>query len=554
MYSAQPQKEAIRSTYKHPWHGPQIPQGRGKRVDSNKKMLNPYISHKSHIGKIARKGPLEKPGQSKDTPPGYETRYWSSTPSSPPKWSSPNSPAKGSINIKYYPQRSPNASKAEEHWGKNYPIKKNHKNRHLTPKQKRIIQKSSQRGSGHNAKQHKQINNKTLEKITLQKVELELKDQQVARLVSEMARLQRGIYVYTIKLRSNKLKIIHQRKYIRDISERSLMLQRKNMAMKRVVSGLSELRKENQQQKELILKLAYHCENYKELVLLLKDAETMNESLRRMVRNEASSNPHYTGNYEGFIPLSHPETTSVQSPYRYAKSLNPKASCFKAITNEKYPNIKFTDDEWATIKEQICSPNKTRKTEKLKPNHTMKTEKIKTNFFAAEMKRMFAEACIEGPAISSKVLVKVQIDVVKENHNDAVKVALPVLVLKSPPSSEQQSPVADKVLKSTLSSCQQDAESVTNIPVDNIVHHDKLTSFSPAADKQQLNVSKKVEDMSSSEKVEGMNFQAKNDRKPGFAPANWGDCGTEDTEFLAALLSIQDNEKIDQTFGFENLY
>jgi len=159
---------------------------------------------------------------------------------------------------------------------------------------------------------------------------------------------------------------------------------------------------------------------------MLREAESLNASLKRMVQDEAASNPRFTGNKTGLLPLTPSGTTSLGSPYKHKKSLNPEASCFKSMNHDKRHNH-FTDDELTIIKEQICSP--TRKTQEKKPNSLV-----------AEMKRKFAEACKEDGGMSSKVLVKVIINFVQENDdNVAVKVELPVLVLKSRRSSILQS-------------------------------------------------------------------------------------------------------------------
>jgi len=148
--------------------------------------------------------------------------------------------------------------------------------------QKRITRKSdqsSQKMHARNAKQYKQIKRRMVKKLNQQEVELEQKDQDVVRFVTEVERLQRTIRACTLELRETQIKVKkHFRDNIRAILKTDQMLEAENIALKDLVSGLSDLRKENEQQKGRILELAYLYMNWGNIVTMLKEVEARNES------------------------------------------------------------------------------------------------------------------------------------------------------------------------------------------------------------------------------------------------------------------------------------
>jgi len=234
MYSDQPldNKEAGRNFSNHVWHGP--PKTPVREISVN--------------------------------------RYRSSLPPCTPKSTSTESSVNESINNNHYPKRTQDTSEAkdyrdklhptgnQEFRDKSYPQKKDSRKR-TTNNPTRTHHQSSQIMHAHNVKQHKQIKNRMVKKLNQQGVELGQKDQEVALMVTEVKRLQRGVNATTVELQNTKVKIKNHFRYISAILKTGRMLQAKNLAMKDLVSGLAALRKENKQQKERILELAYHCKN-----------------------------------------------------------------------------------------------------------------------------------------------------------------------------------------------------------------------------------------------------------------------------------------------------
>lgn len=471
MYSKQSQygNEAGRNFSNHGWREPRKPKG----------VFVQFSSTEDNIRK------------------DLGLRYLSSSTPSPPQYSPPKLTVNGSINNNHYSQRPPDASNAKEYRDNLSPVgnqqyqdkswtkTKNDQIRNLTQNPTRNYQQSSPKIYAHNLKLYKQNKLRMLKKLNQQEKELGLKDQRVARMIAEVARLERGIHVSTVGLRNAKIKIKNQSRYIRAIFEKGRMLNTKNLQMKDDISGLEALKRENQQQKEQIQVMAYNLKNWGELVLLLKKAETLNKALRRMVKTEAFSSPRYTDNFTGFLPLSPPTTSSLGSPYKHTKPLNPEASCFKSITHRNSPNIQLADDEKSIIKEKITNPNQARK-----------IDTKNDDFFAAEMKRKFAEVCKEDNVVRRTFFVKVNLDVIKENDNSfAVKVALPVFMSNSSSSSHRE-PVNAKV----------------------------------------------------------MNFPGKDYRKYDLSSAKQSERDTEAENNQFEALSLQNYETISQTFGFEDLY
>jgi len=275
-----------------------------------------------------------------------------------------------------------------------------------------------------NAKQYKQIKSRMVRKLNQQEVELEQKDQEIARLVTEVERLQRVFQACTFELRETQIEVRKDFRYINAILETGQMLQADNMALKDLVSGLSDLRKENEKQKGRILELAYYCKSWGKIVTMLKEAEALNDSLRRMFPIEASSSPRYTCNFGVFFPSYRQATGPSGSPtstsgslYNHTKLLNPEASCFKSITHRQSPNTQFTDDEKSILNEHIGNPNQT-------PQRDTK----KASFFESEMKRKFAETCKEDHDESWPNF----------HDNFAVKVELPVFMPNSSRRSHEQ--------------------------------------------------------------------------------------------------------------------
>jgi len=194
---------------------------------------------------------------------------------------------------------------------------------------------SSQKMHACNAKQYKQIKRRMVKKQNQQEVKLEQKDQDVVRFVTEVERLQRTIHTCTFELRETQRKVKKHCRYIRAIHKTDQMLQAENVALKGLVSGLSDLRKENEQQKRRIQELAYHCKNWGNIVAMLKEAEARNESLRRMVQIEESSTPGLICNFGMFSPSRFRATGNFGSPtstlgshYNHTKLLNPGGGVF----------------------------------------------------------------------------------------------------------------------------------------------------------------------------------------------------------------------------------
>jgi len=409
------------------------------------------------------------------------------------------------------------------------------------------VPQTSQKMLAYNEKQHKKKMIRMQKKLKKQGVKLGLKDQEVVKMVAEVEHLKRGIHVNTIGIRNTKLKIMSQRRYVQEIVETIRMLHAKNMAIKEAVSGLGGLRKENEKQKKQMLELAYYCKNYEELVLLVREAEAMNEFLQRKVYIEASSpsQTRYIGNSPGVLPNTYPTTGTLGTPFKH-KPLNPNASCFKSITPHKYPSYRLADDEKGMIIEQKCNPN-----------IKQRPVKIKTNSFAAEMKRKFVEACREDQTLRSEVVVKVSLNVVQEKDNSiAVNVALSVLVTSASCSSDKSPPVDDNETESSNSSSQIAVPTLADVPDEDFAHHRQLPSFSSSSDHLQLGVFPKVDEDRALYKGDAMSISLKcvNDRKFDLARAKQGHCDTEGTQFLINALSARNEENIYQTFGFENSY
>jgi len=313
-------------------------------------------------------------------------------------------------------------------------------------------------------------------------------------LVTEVERLQRTFHACTLELRETQIEVKKHFRYIRAILETGQMLQADNMALKDLVSGLSDLRKENEKQKGRILELAYNCKDWGKIVTMLKEAEALNGSLRRMFQIETSSTPRYTCNFGVFSPsylqatgTSGSPTSTSGSLYKHTKLLNPEASCFKRITHRQSPNTQYTDDENSILNEQIGNPNQT-------PQRDTK----KSSFFAAEMKRKFWETGKEDHDERWPIFLKASLNVIKLNDNSfAVKVELPVFMSNSSRRSHKQ-PGNVKIMK----------------------------------------------------------LRGKDDRACDFTPAKQGKSGTavEGHQFLVDAFLSPNDEKICQKFGFEDLY
>jgi len=163
--------------------------------------------------------------------------------------------------------------------------------------------------------------------------------------------------------------------------------------------------------------------------LLVREAEAMNKSLKLMVYAEASSptEMQYISN-SGWGEHNMLPCLGTPGPsFKRAKPLNPQASCFKSLSPRKKVLVK----------------------DKGNHNKNQSPAKVKSSFFAAEMKRKFAELCREDKKLRSKSLVNVSLNVVREKDNSVtVKVALPVMLTKYSPSSHKPADDLSMNLKS----------------------------------------------------------------------------------------------------------
>lgn len=376
-------------------------------------------------------------------------------------------------------------------------------------------------------------------------IELELKNKKIARLAAEVARLEKCIHVSTIGIGTTKLKIRAQHMYTQQRLKMLRLLQAKNLGIKRATCRLGDLRRVNEKQKKQIVELTYCRENYEKLLLLVSKAEAMNQYLKGMVYNKASSGTQsrYLGNSTRVLPMTYPGMSISGLPFKQTKPLNPKASCFKSISPRKYPRIYHADDQKAVLNEQ-----------KGNYDQQQRPVKKKSSFFAAEMKRKFAEACREDKKPCSKILVNVRLNVVLEKHNGvAVKAAIHVTVTNSSPKSAKAHVLANKHTKSSNSSSQIAVPPLADLPPD-FAHHHQSSTLSSSPGHCHLDVFPKVvEDRTlCSPDALSMNLKIVDDQKLDFAQAKYCDTGV--SQVLTDLLSAKNGGNINHAFGSRKLY
>jgi len=395
-------------------------------------------------------------------------RYLSTSPPSPP----PSPPIIGPMtNTDHYPGRPAIANNAKDHrdnltmgnqdyQDKSWTESKNEQNMKLTQNQTRNHQKSPQKITAFNVGQYNQVKIRMLGKLNQQEKELIQKNEELAKMLGEVASLTNDIHEHTISLRKTKIKINYQSRYLCAMVEKGRLFRKQNLAMKNKIDGLPALKKVNEQQHEQIKVLTYNLKNWGELVLLVKKAETLNKALLRMVQTQGLSSPRNMDELSGFHPLSprtpssvaspifHPlppqtpspmirpwsprTPRSVGSPFRYSKPLNPRARCFKSI---KSPRRQFTDDEKGIINEKTGTPNQTRK-----------MDARNNGFLAAEMKRKFAEACKENHVVSSTCFVKASLAVLETNNNSIAVNVVPTVFMSNSSLSSHQEPGDAKLM------------------------------------------------------------------------------------------------------------
>jgi len=370
-------------------------------------------------------------------------------------------------------------------------------------------------------------------------IELELKDKKIARLMAEVARLKKCIHVSTLGIGNTKLKIRTQRMYTQETLKMLRLLEAKNLGIKRATSRLVDLRRVNEKQKRHILGLSYCRENYEELALMVRKAEAKNQYLRRMVFTQTSPGTpsRYLGLSPRVLPRTYPGISSL--PFKQTKPLNPKASCFKS-NSPKYPSIYHADDQKTMLKEK-------------KESHNQKQKK--SSFFAAEMKRKFAEACREDKTSISEILVNVRLNVVLEyDKSVAVKVAISVTVTNASPRSDKAHALINKKSKSSNSFSQIALPPLADVPHENFAHHHQSSTFSSSPGHRHSDLFPKVVDDGTfcSPDALAMNLKIVDDQKLDFAQAIH--CDTAKAQALTDLLSAENGGNINHTFGSHKLY
>jgi len=368
-------------------------------------------------------------------------------------------------------------------------------------------------------------------------IELELKDKKITRLLSEIAQLKKCMHVSTIALGNIKLKMRTQRLYAQETIKMLRLLQAKNLGIKRATSRLEDLRRVNKKQQKHIQELTYCRENYDELTLLVRKAEARNKYLKRMVLNGTS---RYLGNSNVFSTRTYPGMSTSGLPFKQTKPLNPKASCFKSISPRKYPSTWLADGQKTMLKEQ-------------KGNHNQKQKK--SSFFAAEMKRKFAEACREDKTSSSEILVNVRLNVVLEKYNSvAVKVAICVTVTNASPRSDKAHAPVNKQKKFSNSVSMIALPPLADVPLEDFAHHFPSSTLSSSPDYRHLDVFPKVVDDGNFCSPYGlsMNMKIVDDQKLDFAQTKLRNIG--ETQVLTDLPPAENGGNINHTFGSDKLY
>jgi len=406
-----------------------------------------------------------------------------------------------------------------------------------------------------NEKKHIQIMSRMHKNHNQKEIELELKDKKIARLLAEVARLKKCIHVSTLGLGSTKLKIRTQHLYTQKILKMLRLMQVKNLRIKRATFRLADLRRVNENQKKHIQELTCCRENCEELALLVKKAEATNKYLKRMVFNKTypGTPTRYLGNSPRVFPRTYPGMSSSGLPFKKTKPLNPKASCFKSNTPRKYPSIYHSDDQKTMLEEQ-------------KGNHNQKPKKF--SFFAAEMKRKFAEACREDKTSSSEILANVRLNVVLEKDNSvAVKVGISVTVTNASPRSDKAHVLVNKQTKSSNSFSQIAVPPLADVPHEDFFSPrllDGTFSFSPRhrnldgafsfSPRHRHFMFPKVVDNGTfcSPDALSMNLKIVDDQKLDFAQAKHRD--TAEAQALTDLLSAEQGGNINHAFGSHKLY